>query len=108
MLKITYEPTEEAIEIALKLAKGETKEQVIAAMPRELKEVSGADFEMANHGIKYTDPETGLVHVDLWYKVQKIEIVVTISEDQKKYARAFRKAYSDKTKVGPSVNGTFS
>lgn len=72
------------------------------------KDVDGSSvgFEINSAGIKYADSD-GLVRFDLFHKIKKFDLEMEPTEGQKKYAAAFREAYSDSRKE-PGSNMTRS
>ena len=107
MLKLIYSPTDAEIEAALEKDRSRPKAEIIAELPRKSKEVSPLrpGFAIMEQGVKYIDPETDMVHVDLFSKLERVELDFDVTEKQKKYALAFRVAYSDATRRGPRLRG---
>lgn len=99
MLKLTYAPTEAEIEAALDADRASPRAEVISNIPRKTKFVKEIlpGFEIAKQGVKYKDPESGLLYIDLYHKLEKVELKMEVSVQQQRYAKAFRTAYSDAT-----------
>lgn len=76
MLKLKFEPTE---------AHPKGKELVIES----------SDFAIEKHGVRYTDPDNGCTFVATYDKLASVELKMKVSDEQRRYAEAFRIANSD-------------
>ena len=100
MLKLTFSPTEAEVAAAIDAAPAKaTKDEVLKGMVRRTKEVEvndGDNFAIEKYGVRYTDSETGLVHMTLFNMLESVELKMDVSKFQSEYASAFVRAKSDR------------
>ena len=86
MLKLTYKPTKSQLAADPK------------ALPRvvTLNDITPTDFAILKHGVRYLDPDSGMVFIATYDKLEKVELVMDVTKEQREYARAFQLVNSDR------------